>query len=113
LGEDPLLVDVPQNELYYLIMERGTVSLNNNELAALHDLAIKQGCNKKDLINKLLPVIGEVDPNKSHTVQISEDDAEIILDCLPVPSDDVDPNLSSSRIKIQEFISRCRFGTEK
>lgn len=102
-------------KMQYIIdsMERGTISLNNLELAALQGLAIAQGCKKQDLINKLQPVPDVADPTQEHTVQISEDDAEIMLDCLPVPSESVDPNISSSRIKIQQFITKCRFGDEE
>lgn len=94
-------------------MERGTVSLNNLELAALQKLALDQGCEKQDLLNKLQPVADVTDPMQEHTVQISEDEAEIMLDCLPVPSEKVDPNIASSRIKIQQFITKCRFGQEE
>ncbi|GIK83620.1 MAG: hypothetical protein BroJett025_02420 [Patescibacteria group bacterium] len=93
-------------------MERGTVSLTNSELTALYNLAISQGCQKDDLVSKLKPDASNTDQNQVYTVQISEDDAEVMLDCLPIPSEEVDPNLTSSRIKIQQFISRCRFGSE-
>ncbi len=93
-------------------MERGIVSLNNFELEALHSMAIQQGCQKEDLIVKLQPVVGVSDQLQEHAVQISEDEAEIMLDCMPMPTGDTDPNLSAARIKIQQFIAQCRFGDE-
>ncbi len=93
-------------------MERGVVSLNNFELSALHKLAVEQGCEKEDLIAKLQPVAGVSDQLQEHMVQISEDDAEIMLDCIPMPNGETDPNLTTARIKIQQFIAQCRFGDE-
>lgn len=90
-------------------MERGIISLTNQELASLQSLAVQQGCEKQDLLDKLTPVAGVTDSNQEHTVQISEDEAEMLLDCMPVPSDGIDPNIISSRMKIQQFIARCRF----
>lgn len=93
-------------------MERGIVSLNNLELEALHSLAVSQGCQKEDLLAKLQPVSGVTDQLQEHVVQISEDEAEIVLDCMPLPSPDSNPNVTSARIKIQQFIANCRFGEE-
>lgn len=90
-------------------MERGVISLTNLELVALYHMAIAQHCTKQDLMDKLQPVKG-VDDTDSNVVQISEDDAEILLDCMPIPDEKSDPNIVSSRIKIQEFVSKCRFG---
>ncbi len=91
-------------------MERGIISLNNFELTALQSLAIAQGCKKEDLVAKLQPVSGATDQLQEHTVQISEDEAEIMLDCMPMPNGDISTGLSTARIKIQQFIARSRFG---
>ena len=91
-------------------MQRGIVSFTNPELKLLHELATTQGCKKKDLLAKLTPV-EEKNPtsNKTYDVLVSEDEAEIILDCMPMPSKDDDPNLVNSRIKVQQFLAKTRF----
>lgn len=96
-------------------MERGIVLFNNAELTFLHNLAVVQGCKKHELIDRLKPVCGadgKIDLNQECTIQISEDEAEIMLDCMPIPNEKADPNLTSSRFKIQQFISKCRFGDQ-
>lgn len=93
-------------------MERGTISLTNLELTVLYEMALAQGCDKQDLVDKLQPVPGAIDQSQEHIVQISEEEAEIMLDCMPMPSPENDPNLVSSRIKIQQFLAHCRFPEE-
>lgn len=93
-------------------MERGTVFLTNVELTFLSSIAVSQGCQKQDLIAKLQPVAGIVDQTQEHTVQISEDEAEILLDCMPIPSPESDPSLLTSRNKLQQFLAACRFPEE-
>ena len=94
------------------IMERGTVALTNIELGVLHDLAIAQGCKKQDLIDKLSPVANVQDQAEEHSVLMSEEEAEIILDCMPMPSPELDSNLISARIKVQQFLAKSRFGDQ-
>ena len=93
-------------------MERGTVSLNNVELTVLHDLAVSQGCKKQDLVDKLSPLNDVADQMQEHTVLMSEEEAEIILDCMPMPSPELDTNLVAARIKIQQFLAKSRFGDQ-
>ena len=100
-------------------MQRGIISLTNLELSALYNLALSQGCKDKDLVAKLAPVeesnhppSGDQNTPQEYNVLISEDEAEIMLDCMPMPSDENDPNLVSARIKIQQFIAKSRFGEE-
>lgn len=89
-------------------MERGTVSLSNLELTALNSLAVAYGCQKQDLLAKLQPVKGANNDTDTHNVLLSEDDAEIMLDCMSSPAEETDQHIVSSRIKIQKFITRCR-----
>jgi hypothetical protein len=103
------LIDTRPGDGYDVHMERGTVALSNLELQVLHDFAVAQGCQQTDLLNKLTPVANISDPNQEHTVLISENDAEIILDCMPVPNDQTDSVITSARIKIQQFLAKCRF----
>lgn len=87
-------------------MERGIVLLNNYELEALRSMALQQGCQREDLVVKLQPVAGVADQMLEHSVQISEDEAEIMLDCMPVQTADTNPSLTTARIKIQQFIAK-------
>lgn len=93
-------------------MQRGIVTFTNTELKLLHNLAISQGCENSDLLDKLSPVnSSEIssEGTDGYDVLVSEDEAEIILDCMPMPNKDDDPNLVNARIKIQKFIAKSRF----
>ncbi len=94
-------------------MQRGVVIFTNSELKILHELAISQGCQKEDLIAKISPIGVEgsdkAGPDQNHNVLISEDEAEVMLDCMPMPDKDDDPNLVNARIKIQQFLAKSRF----
>lgn len=93
-------------------MERGTIAFTNAELNTLHQLAISQGCQKVDLMQKLQPVaeVAVDDDSAEHTVLLSEDDAEVLLDCMPVPNQEDPELLKRSRIKVQQFLASQRFG---
>lgn len=93
-------------------MQRGIVTFTNNELKLLHNLAISEGCTKGDLLDKISPVTSSASSSEQlegYDVLISEDEAEIILDFMPMPNKDDDPNLVSARIKIQQFVAKSRF----
>lgn len=93
-------------------MQRGIVTFTNQELKLLHNLAISQGCQKSDLLDKISPVISSEtlgEQPEGYDVLISEDEAEIILDCMPMPNKDDDLNLVNARVKIQQFIAKSRF----
>jgi hypothetical protein len=92
-------------------MERGTIALNNLELSALTVLAVEQGCDKQALLQKLQPVADQ-EASVEHTVLLSEDDAEILLDCMPIPGSETDPSVGTARIKVQQFLARSRFGEQ-
>ncbi len=93
-------------------MQRGIVSFTNLELKILHELAISQDCQNTDLLDKLSPVSSPESSNdqlQTYDVLISEDEAEIILDCMPMPAKDDDQNLINARIKTQQFLAKSRF----
>ena len=93
-------------------MKRGTVSLNNIELGVLHGLAVLNGCNQQALLNKLTPVENVTDQMQEHTVLVSEDEVEILLDCMPIQSHDLDQALVSARVKLQQFLAKSRFDAQ-
>lgn len=93
-------------------MERGTVSLTNAELSSLYNFAVAEGCEKEDLLTKLAPVPDSGYPNQEHAVLISEEDAEVLLDCMPAPSEITDEVLAGARNKVQQFLSQVRFAKE-
>ncbi|MBU0974501.1 hypothetical protein KKD03_02260 [Patescibacteria group bacterium] len=93
-------------------MQRGIVSFTNLELKVLHDLVSSQGCQNRALLDKISPVVSTVasnDPLKEYDVLVSENEAEIILDCMPMLNKDDDPDLVNARIKIQQFLAKSRF----
>ncbi|NCO12267.1 MAG: hypothetical protein COZ34_00105 [Candidatus Pacebacteria bacterium CG_4_10_14_3_um_filter_34_15] len=96
-------------------MQRGIVTFTNIELKLLHDLAISHDCKNDDLLDKLSPVASSdaslVPSNDQQTydVLISADEAEVILDCMPMPDKDDDPDLVTARIKVQQFLAKSRF----
>lgn len=91
-------------------MERGTIALTNLESNAVRKNMVAQGCAKDNLYIKLEPEENQSDQFEEFVVQISEDEAEKMLDCMPIPTQDTDPNLTSARVKIQKFLAKCRFG---
>lgn len=103
-------IDLTINLIYYLYMERGTIVLSNNQAIALRKGLLNQGFANESLLRKLEPVINPADLDADFIVEISEEDAETMLDSMPIPNQDTDPNLISSRIKIQNFLAKCRFG---
>lgn len=93
-------------------MQRGIVSFTNTELKLLHDLAISHDCKNDDLLVKISPVsftVSSGDQLQNYDVLISEDEAEFILDCMPMSDKDDDLNLVNARIKIQQFLAKSRF----
>ena len=91
------------------IMKRGIVKLNNQELVALNHLLNIQDDAKPSLLQKLQPVT-DVSNEKEHKVQISEEDAELLLDCMPIPGKETDLSIKTARMKIQQFLAYSRFG---
>lgn len=96
-------------------MERGIVSLYNAELLALQQVAVSQGCLNQELLQKLNPVLGlpKDDVTQLHSVLLSEEDAEVLLDCMPVPTQDDPELLKQARLKIQNFLAAQRFGEQQ
>lgn len=99
-------------------MQRGIINFTNNELNYLYNLLNKNKLIPQDLITKLSPVVNNEilnqeranqDLEKLINVLISEEEAEIILDNLPISSGDDSPELLSSRLKSQQFLSKIRF----
>lgn len=93
-------------------MERGIILLTNLELATLYNMAVSENCQMPGLINKLHPVEG-TNQAQEHSVLMSEDEAEVLLDCMPMPSEHADPNLVSARTKLSNFIAQSRFADNK
>ena len=95
-------------------MERGVIKLNNLELTALHNLATQYANRNQGLLAKLAPVADFVvtDQLHEHSVQVSEEDAEILLDCMPIPGSETDPSVGTARLKVQQFLARSRFGEQ-
>lgn len=99
-------------------MKRGVIFLTNLELIALHSMVVEQNCVKQDLMQKLSPLgLGSIDTNPDINtdnvednklqlvqIQITEDDAETLLDCMPIFNEESNLNLISARAKIQQFL---------
>lgn len=86
-------------------MKRGVVILTKQEYAKLY--------------NEIVDSLPESLKNKSFRAktiwkeekfQFSEDEVEIILDCLPAPFEIKDQELKEARIKLQNFLTKLRFG---
>ncbi|MCB9813707.1 MAG: hypothetical protein H6772_04865 [Pseudomonadales bacterium] len=90
-------------------MQRGVIRLSNQELIILSNFLISKDCQEENLLFKLKPVENLIDQTQELDVLISENEAEIVLDCMPIPSKQDDPNLISARTKLQQFIAKLRF----
>ncbi len=95
-------------------MERGVIKFNNLELTALHNLATQYASTNQALLAKLAPIADLVvtDQLHEHVVEISEDEAEVLLDSMPIPTTDSPAEITSARLKIQQFLARSRFGEQ-
>lgn len=92
-------------------MQRGIVGFTNQELKILHDLAISSGCQKEDLVAKIVPS-GNLQNSifsSLNNVLLSEDEAEILLDLMPIPNESNNSTIGDVRIKIQQFLAKSRF----
>lgn len=89
-------------------MKRGVIIFTNKELGAISQSLSIQNCADEILLGRLKPESD--DETQEVTIELSENDAETVLDCLPIPSTDTSIALTSSRIKLQNFITKCRFG---
>jgi hypothetical protein len=91
-------------------MQRGVIIFTNLELEYLHDLLISGGDvftnENKELIARLAPVKEITDDNQLFDVSINENEAELILDLMPIPNKDDDQNLVNTRIKLQSFLDK-------
>ena len=88
-------------------MKRGIVILTNLELTALSNLATEINCKKQDLLQKIQPVVDK-EPTVTHTIQMSVEDAETLLDYLPLPGSTTNSFLESARTKLQQFVASSR-----
>ena len=90
-------------------MQRGVIGFTNSELRVLYNVVVLQGCERKELLNKISPVNELENSTEAHNILISEDEAEIMLDCMPIPDENENSNLANAKIKIQQFLAKSRF----
>jgi hypothetical protein len=86
-------------------MKRGVVNLTKNEYEKLY-LEVSQSL-PLNLKNKSFQ---KNTIKKEETFQFSENEVETILDCLPAPFEINDDCLKQTRIKLQNFLTKLRFG---
>lgn len=89
-------------------MKRGVIKLTNLESSALREALISQGFTNNDILFKLEPV-ENLDPKQDFLLEISEEDAESILDNLSISNKQVDQNFSKARSKVQDFLAKSRY----
>lgn len=91
-------------------MNRGIIQFTSEEQAYLVSI-LKSTGNANELIQKLLLPSPEKLPeklNEESDLEISEEDAELILDSLPVPQLNQDENIASCREKLNNFLATFR-----
>jgi hypothetical protein len=85
-------------------MQRGIIILNQAEMAQL----------QSRLADQLLPPLLDLKIKNNNLVEsnlkieMSEEDAELLLDTLPIPSSNEDLNLSTLRNSLQSFLQNLR-----
>jgi len=87
-------------------MKRGILNLNKQQADALYTILLGNQENiSQSLLNKFL-----VEPNddENFIVELSEEDVDIILDIMPIPSKDDVEILISTRSKISQFLLKLR-----
>jgi hypothetical protein len=89
-------------------MERGTILLTSLEMSAVAELLTQYHPEKQALITKIAPVVSD-SQNSAHTITISEEEAEVILDSMPIPGKESNNNLNQARKKLQQFLANLRF----
>lgn len=88
-------------------MKRGITQLTGKQMKIALDSVKTNSYADKILLDRLTPQ--KID-DTSVTIQLDEEQAEVILDSLPTPDQNEDPNLTSLRKVIQQFIAKLRFG---
>ncbi len=89
-------------------MNRGVILLTTLEMSqASAFLKTSTVPISETLLNKLTP--SSTDPQQTDKILISEEDAEVLLDCLAAPSASEPAELKSLRLKLQQFIGKIRF----
>ena len=99
-------------------MQRGVIKLSNSELRELYNLVNSSECfldntNTHESVNektafliKISPVKENENKDQVYDIFINENEAEAMLDLMPIPDKDDSQNLLSARIKIQEFLDK-------
>jgi hypothetical protein len=82
-------------------MNRGSISLTDSELKYLHQLLADSGADEL-LVNKFAPT------GQDANLVISEEDVELILDVLPIPSQEQPETIRRIRQKMSVFLSSLR-----
>lgn len=80
-------------------MKRGTIKFTPTELSTLFQ-ALSTQLKSKPLLNKLSPTQSTLD----QTIQLSSEEAELILDNLPIPTEIEDQELLQAHKKIRDFV---------
>lgn len=90
-------------------MKRGVITFTNKELYEISQSLSFQNCADDVILGRFKPESD--DESKEVTIEVSENDAETVLDFLPIPATNTSIALTSSRTKLQNFITKCRFGS--
>ncbi len=88
-------------------MYRGILLLTTSEMN--HAVIALKATNQPvhpNTIQKFTPHYS--DPNHQYKIETNDEEAEILLDNLPIPDVNEDQNIKSLRTKIQQFITKAR-----
>lgn len=87
-------------------MKRGITKLTGKQMKIALDAVKTNSYADQILFNRLKPKELSDTPV---TIQFDEEQADIILDSLPTPNKNENPDLTSLRKVIQQFIAKLRF----
>jgi hypothetical protein len=95
-------------------MQRGMIPLTKDEIVYADQLARSSDRNVQNLVVRLGAAVQEAqsltDANQQLEVEISEDEAEVLLDSLPMPDPaNEHPVIRNLRGKLSQFLAKFRF----